>query len=304
MNRDERRYIANLIDKFGADVLISMIPAPTHHPVAVAVARVNVSETVEECRLCPLGSTATCHVPAEWPGRRHRAPARFAVLGEAPGPEEDARGRPFVGRAGQLLRGALSKGSVNSDDVVYLNTVSCFPHEQEVSPRGKVRKVIRQPTDAEMLACRRNFLAQLDAANVRYVLICGSTALKAWRKDLRITQCQGKLGVMLNKWFVYPVLHPAAILRGIETVSEWERRIWRFIEIVEGDEGTTALETKCSKFGECGERFWMYDKDGLPWCEGHWVEGMDGHNRSVSWWLREMAKSDQMEMELGEEEEG
>lgn len=293
MNKEERRYVANLVRTFGADVLLNMEEMPRYKTAERARRRKQVTEVVNSCALCPLGSGCEQHVPAEWPGQRYSLPSAFAVIGEAPGPDEDRRGRPFIGRAGQLLRSAISTAGFHPDDVTYINAVSCFPHETERGLKGQERKVIRQPSEDEMLRCYRNYREQLDAADCRYVVLLGSVALKLWRKDLRVTQMQGKMGVMHGRWYVWTMLHPAAVLRGVIGQSDWQRQMSEFVEVVREGRGSEMLGTECLMKGECGEGRWMWDMDGLPWCEGHWQQGIDGHERTVKWWSREVAKRNQ-----------
>ena len=70
--------------------------------------------------------------------------AKFLIIGEAPGPEENIRGKPFVGRAGQMLDKILESANFNPDQDVYI-TNSVFR-----MPPGEDGKPFRKPTDAEI----------------------------------------------------------------------------------------------------------------------------------------------------------
>jgi DNA polymerase len=105
-------------------------------------------------------------VPAE--GERT---ARLVVVGEAPGPQEDQRGRPFVGRAGKILRESLSNASVDEKDVWITNAVKCFPHE-----RVDDKRQIRAPSPSEAQACRNHLRRELDVVRPRLIVALGRTA--------------------------------------------------------------------------------------------------------------------------------
>ncbi|MBI2076822.1 MAG: uracil-DNA glycosylase [Euryarchaeota archaeon] len=119
-----------------------------------------------DCRQCRLCEGRTQVVPAEG-GRR---PLAFFV-GEAPGPEEDRVGRPFVGRAGKILREALRKTGWSDDDVWITNTVKCFPFDAQ---DGK--KKIRAPRPAEAAACRAHLRQEILALKPRLIVALGRTA--------------------------------------------------------------------------------------------------------------------------------
>src|SRR5512133_1365673 len=70
--------------------------------------------------------------------------AKLLIIGEAPGPEENIRGKPFVGRAGQMLDKILESASFNPEEDVYI-TNSVFR-----MPPGEDGKAFRKPTDAEV----------------------------------------------------------------------------------------------------------------------------------------------------------
>lgn len=121
---------------------------------------------VLDCALCGLCQGRTQVVPAE--GSRA---ARVMLVGEAPGPDEDQVGRPFIGRAGKILRRELEKAGWTPEDVWITNTVKCFPHEVV---EGK--KKIRAPSEAESDACRLHLRRELDALRPHLVVALGRTA--------------------------------------------------------------------------------------------------------------------------------
>ncbi|HLE48023.1 MAG TPA: uracil-DNA glycosylase [Candidatus Thermoplasmatota archaeon] len=126
-----------------------------------------------DCRRCGLCEGRTQVVPAEG-GRR---PLAFFV-GEAPGPEEDAQGRPFVGRAGKILRATLREAGWSDDDVWITNVVKCFPYEWI---DGK--KKIRAPTVAEAASCREHLRLEVAALKPPLIVALGRTAATALIDD-------------------------------------------------------------------------------------------------------------------------
>jgi len=101
-------------------------------------------DDIDSCRRCDLWERATQGVSGEGP-----ASARRMLVGEQPGDEEDLQGRPFVGAAGRLLRGALTDAGIDIDDVYLTNAVKHFSWE----PRGK-RRIHKTPAQREIIACR------------------------------------------------------------------------------------------------------------------------------------------------------
>jgi uracil-DNA glycosylase len=93
--------------------------------------------------------------------------ARLAFVGEAPGAQEDAAGRPFVGKAGQLLDQLLHDSGMSRADVAVLNVIKCRPPGN------------RRPSREEIARCRPYLERQLDLLRPRLVVALGLTAV-AW----------------------------------------------------------------------------------------------------------------------------
>lgn len=161
-----------------------------------------------DCRRCRLCEGRTQVVPAE--GGAH--PLAFFV-GEAPGPDEDAQGRPFVGRAGKILRDALRRTGWSEDDVWITNVVKCFPHERQ---GGKRR--IRAPKADEAGACRAHLRREIEALRPTLIVALGRTAATALVDDLgpRLEDARGLRGParadLLGDVFV--TFHPSGLHYG------------------------------------------------------------------------------------------
>ena len=119
-------------------------------------------EVCSACRGCPLAETRQQVVIS-----RGDPTARLMVIGEGPGAQEDASGRPFVGRAGQLLDQMLASVGLDSERDAYVcNVVKCRPPDN------------RKPTAKEMAACAPWLAVQIAAVNPPIILVAGATALE------------------------------------------------------------------------------------------------------------------------------
>jgi DNA polymerase len=127
--------------------------------------------------------------------------ADLVVIGEGPGADEDAQGKPFVGRAGQLLTRMLESIKLSRDDVYIMNAVKCRPPGN------------RNPEPDELLACAPFLAAQLGVIQPKVVLSVGSVATQAL---LKTKEPIGKLRGRLHPYgaaVLVPTFHPAFLLR-------------------------------------------------------------------------------------------
>lgn len=117
---------------------------------------------VRACTACVLSETRTTVVVGDFPQR-----ARFMLVGEAPGAQEDRAGRPFVGKAGALLDQLLHEAGVDRSEVAVANVIKCRPPDN------------RAPTRAEVRTCRGWLDRQVELVDPSLVVTMGGTAL-AW----------------------------------------------------------------------------------------------------------------------------
>ena len=151
------------------------------------------------------------------------------VVGEGPGETEDELGRPFVGRAGQLLDRMLAAIALPRDAVYICNTVKCRPTVP--GPNGPRN---RAPEPAEMENCRPFLDEQIEIIAPDVILALGAPAAKSFLgRDFQITKMRGR-------WYAGPgdtplmvTFHPAYILR--QTGGEIEavkRLVWNDLKAV------------------------------------------------------------------------
>ena len=127
--------------------------------------------------------------------------ATLVFVGEGPGADEDATGRPFVGRAGQLLNKMIEAMGIKRDDVYICNVVKCRPPEN------------RAPSADETAACGPVMYRQLEIISPQLIVSLGSPALLALteRKE-GISKMRGRL-FRYGKSLLLPTYHPAYLLR-------------------------------------------------------------------------------------------
>ena len=153
------------------------------------------------CHKCGLGQTRNNIVFSDGTPNR-----KLMLIGEAPGFYEDKEGKPFVGKAGQLLdRIFASVGLTRQRDVYICNTVKCRPPEN------------RNPLPDEKEACWEYLKAQIDIIQPKIILLCGNVAVQSILGNI------GGITKIRGKWYngeenVYgaklmPIFHPSYLLR-------------------------------------------------------------------------------------------
>jgi uracil-DNA glycosylase len=171
------------------------------------------SETFEEiwadignCTRCPLHQERTNIVHTDGNPK-----ARLMFVGEAPGADEDAQARPFVGRAGQLLTRIIEAIGLRREEVLIGNVNRCRPPGN------------RPPTPEEALMCKPFLLREIAVVQPEVIVVLGNTAMRNLL-DIKqgITRVRGQFqdyhGVK-----VMPTFHPAYLLRDPSKKKEtWE----------------------------------------------------------------------------------
>ncbi len=160
-----------------------------------------VVRRIYNCSACPLHAGRMNPVPGEG---SLDTPVIF--VGEGPGEEEDKTGRPFVGRAGQLLTKMLEEVGLKREDVYITNVVKCRP------PGNRV------PTQQEMNACGHFLLAQIGIINPKVIVTLGGTALSFFlEKKVSITKMRGREIPWIGGKILFPTFHPSYLLRNRAT---------------------------------------------------------------------------------------
>lgn len=162
-----------------------------------------------DCQRCKLWKTRTNIVFGE--GSAH---AELMIVGEAPGADEDASGRPFVGRAGQLLTKMIEAIQFNREDVYIANILKSRPPDN------------RNPEADETKACIPFLYRQIAAVHPKLIVTLGNPATQGLLETkVGITKLRGELHdyPRIPGIKVLPTFHPAYLLRSPDKKKEtWE----------------------------------------------------------------------------------
>jgi uracil-DNA glycosylase len=132
--------------------------------------------------------------------------ARLMIVGEAPGPEEDRQGKPFVGRSGQLLDKVLQSAGFDPETDVFI-TNSVFR-----MPPGTDGQTFRKPTVEEIEYYRPCVFEIIHWVNPLIILLSGNIACQSVLNQTGITSLHGKWLQLQDRW-VMPIFHPSYLLR-------------------------------------------------------------------------------------------
>lgn len=172
---------------------------------------------VSTCTRCALASSRTQTVFA-----RGNPDATLCFVGEAPGADEDARGLPFVGRAGQLLDRMIAAMGLSPERDVYIcNIVKCRPPGN------------RRPEPIEIATCIPYLHEQLALVEPRVIVALGNTAVAALLDTkVGITKLRGEWKLYRGRTLVMPTYHPSYLLRPSPQQIEAKRQAWQDLQLV------------------------------------------------------------------------
>ncbi len=158
---------------------------------------------VKACARCALAQTRRTVVFGEGNER-----ADLVFVGEAPGEEEDAQGKPFVGRAGKFLDQMIQRVGLSRKDVFICNVLKCRPPQN------------RDPDPAEVQMCKDYLFTQLQLVRPKVICALGRHAYNTLMGvDARITKIRGQF-TEYNGIKLLPTYHPSFLLRNQERVKD------------------------------------------------------------------------------------
>ena len=183
-----------------APAIESPLPTAIDQPPCGDDSLATIAAEVAKCRACGLCETRTNTVPGEG-----SATAELVFVGEGPGADEDAQGRPFVGAAGQLLTKMIEAMGFRREEVYICNVVKCRPPGN------------RTPEPGEVAACIGYLHRQLAVLKPKVICTLGNTPLRALMRNdkLGITRLRGQR-MDWNGTPLIPTFHPAYLLRNPE----------------------------------------------------------------------------------------
>jgi len=183
-----------------------------------------IAEEVGACCRCGLDTSRTHAVPGE--GNPN---ADIVFVGEAPGADEDAQGRPFVGRAGQLLNNIIAAMGLRREDVFICNILKCRPPDN------------RDPRPDEIVHCLPFLQRQLELIRPKVIVALGAHAARTLLKsELPIGRLRGRFH---DYYFsedappvkLMPTYHPAYLLRNYS--QDNRRHVWEDMQKVMAELG-------------------------------------------------------------------
>lgn len=192
----------------GSSSRTNLLPYPDE-PWTRATTLAGLNEQICTCQKCPLGKTRTKFVFGVG-----NPDADVVVVGEAPGADEDAKGEPFVGRAGQLLNKILEAIQFKREEVFICNILKCRPPNN------------RDPLPEEVDACEPHLWKQLEILKPKIILCLGRIAGQTL---LRTTDTLGSLRGKVHDYRGIPLMvtyHPAALLRN----PNWKKPTWEDVQ--------------------------------------------------------------------------
>ena len=169
----------------------------------------DIGADCRRCKLCSLGRSQIVFGVGN-------PKARLMFVGEAPGEEEDKRGEPFVGRAGQLLTKIIEAIGLTRDQVYIANVIKCRPPGN------------RNPEPDEVATCEPFLFQQIDIIQPKVVVALGKFAAQTLlRTDTPITKLRGRVFTLRGARLV-PTFHPAYLLRS----PDKKRETWEDLKLV------------------------------------------------------------------------
>jgi DNA polymerase len=164
-----------------------------------------LKEKLKNCKDCPLGEHRLNCVFGEGNPK-----AKLMFVGEGPGYDEDHQGRPFIGKAGQLLTKIIEAMGYKREDVYIANIVKCHPMK---TPDPQIRGNDRPPTFEEASTCKKYLDLQIDLIKPKVIITLGAPSSKG------LLNSDETIGNLRGNFYIYkgitlmPTYHPAALLR-------------------------------------------------------------------------------------------
>ena len=175
-------------------------------PRSETVTLADVRKELGDCKRCKLHRTRKTIVFGEGNEK-----ATLMFIGEGPGYDEDVQGRPFVGKAGQLLTKIIESIDLSREEVYIANIIKCRPPQN------------RNPEPDEIGSCNPFLMRQIEVIRPKIICALGTfSAQTLLQTNTKITALRGKL-YDLEGIKLIPTYHPAFLLRNPERKREvWE----------------------------------------------------------------------------------
>ncbi len=209
---ETKKYLQQQRDLFGNELCLSRKDVLTFKSQNKSDGSLDAfCQSIKACEKCVLAKTRTHFVFGA--GNPN---AEFMLIGEAPGRDEDLKGEPFVGRAGQLLDKILAAIEFKRSEVFIGNILKCRPPQN------------RDPLPEEVALCMPYLYQQINLIQPKIILALGRIAA---HHLLRTTDALGKLRGSVHDFqgiSLIVTFHPAALLRN----PHWKKPVWEDIQML------------------------------------------------------------------------
>ena len=199
----QRGMVSDSVAEFARDPVNAVANSATVSDT-LALIKADIGDDCRRCKLCTMGRSQIVFGVGN-------PRARLMFVGEAPGEEEDKRGEPFVGRAGQLLTKIIEAIGLTREQVYIANVIKCRPPGN------------RNPEADEVEQCEPYLFRQIDVIKPRVIVPLGKFAAQSLLKTMApITRMRGRQFDYRGAALI-PTFHPAYLLRNPSAKREvWE----------------------------------------------------------------------------------
>jgi DNA polymerase len=173
-----------------------------------------IKQQVTECTKCELSKTRNNAVPGKG---NYKADVIF--VGEAPGKNEDMKGEPFMGIAGNKLSIALESAGIARDEVYITNIVKCRP------PKNRV------PTTTERGTCQNYLEKEIEIIKPKIICVLGNTVFNSLLNGKEIIKFRGKV-VRKNNQLYFLTVHPAATIYNQKLISVLKKDMKKLFKLI------------------------------------------------------------------------
>lgn len=173
-----------------------------------------IKQQVTECTKCELSKTRNNAVPGKG---NYKSDVIF--VGEAPGKNEDMKGEPFMGIAGNKLSIALESAGIARDEVYITNIVKCRP------PKNRV------PTTTERDTCQNYLEKEIEIIKPKIICVLGNTVFNSLLNGKEIIKFRGKV-VRKNNQLYFLTVHPAATIYNQKLISVLKKDMKKLFKLI------------------------------------------------------------------------
>jgi len=215
MKKDTHRELMQIVDQVKAHLSyqkgLGINTLLSHRETSAPVSLDGIKREMGDCTRCRLHENRQSVVFGE--GNPH---AVLVFVGEAPGREEDLQGRPFVGKAGELLTRIIEAIDLTREEVYIANIVKCRPPQN------------RNPQPDEIQTCLPFLRKQLEAIKPKIICALGTFAAQT------LLETAERISILRGQFYAYqgarlmPTYHPAFLLRN----PQFKRDVWEDMKAI------------------------------------------------------------------------